>query len=86
MNFDTSVIHNDCIYIVHVEVGQDLIDVKVIREIGQNADETPINMQLKKEGERILADDSPDLFRSKIISAIEHHIRRGSGGPYRRAI
>jgi hypothetical protein len=86
MNFDTSVIHNDCIYIVHVEVGQDLIDVKVIREIGQNADEMPVNLQLKREGERILVDDSPDLFWSKIINAIEHHIRRGAGGPYRRAI
>jgi hypothetical protein len=86
MNFDTSVIHNDCIYIVHVEIHHDLIDVKVVREIGQNEDGIPRTIQLKREGEQILTDDSSDTFRNKIITAIEHHIRRGTGGPYKRAI
>jgi hypothetical protein len=88
MEFETSVIYEDCIYIVHVNaINEQLFEVTTRNIVGQQDFILPTILRLEKKGALMECDSFSHPIVDKLIDAIKHYIKRNnSTGPYKKAI
>ncbi len=88
MEFETSVIYSDCIYILRVKkINEQMFEVIPRNVIGEKALTLPPILQLLINESGMECVNFSHPFVSNVIAAIQYHLKRGnSSGPYKRAI